>query len=339
MSGVGQKLKDARIAKGLTLDDLQQSTKIQKRYLIAIEEGNYDALPGNFYVRAFARQYAETVGLNPNEIVNEIDQELGTSSTEEVEQEATSRTQKREQLSRPEDSSPSAKLAKYLPTIIIVVIVVAILGTVYAVAWGNHQKAKNQQIEETSTKVAVSTDVKKKASKKSKSKSEESSSESKKQKIVSVGVSGSTFTYSVENAPSENKIQLSAPNGSSWDAVYVGGTQTWQGTLQEGGKHTIEVPAGTTSVTLSIGNSNASAVKINGHKLNFLEQNASLTVRKLVINFGNSSSTEGTTDSTATENSIQTTSQTNNAVTTANQTVGNQTHNTYNTYNNQTTNR
>ena len=66
MASVGQKLKDARIAKGLTLDDLQQTTKIQKRYLIAIEEGNYDALPGKFYVKAFARQYAETVGLNPN---------------------------------------------------------------------------------------------------------------------------------------------------------------------------------------------------------------------------------------------------------------------------------
>ena len=50
---VGKKLHDARVAKGYTLDDLQQATKIQKRYLIAIEDEKFDELPGDFYVRAF----------------------------------------------------------------------------------------------------------------------------------------------------------------------------------------------------------------------------------------------------------------------------------------------
>ena len=40
---VGKKLHDARVAKGYTLDDLQQATKIQKRYLIAIEDEKFDA--------------------------------------------------------------------------------------------------------------------------------------------------------------------------------------------------------------------------------------------------------------------------------------------------------
>ena len=61
---VGERLKEARQAKGYTLDDLQQITKIQKRYLVAIEEGNLNVLPGNFYARAFIKQYADTVGLN-----------------------------------------------------------------------------------------------------------------------------------------------------------------------------------------------------------------------------------------------------------------------------------
>jgi cytoskeletal protein RodZ len=66
---LGNILRNARIEKGLTIEDVQDSTKILKRYLVAIEEGNYDMLPESFYVRAFIRSYAEAVGLDPNEII------------------------------------------------------------------------------------------------------------------------------------------------------------------------------------------------------------------------------------------------------------------------------
>ena len=171
-------------------------------------------------MKAFARQYAETVGLNPNEIIQELDQELGMPASPEEQAETTSRVQKREELTRPQDNSLSAKISKYLPTIIIVVVVVAILGTIYAVAWGNHEKAKNQQIEQTNTKVAVSTDVKKPAKKK---KSESSSTSKKEQKIVNVASAGSTFTYNVENAPSQSTIEL----GADWRFI-MGCSLRWR---------------------------------------------------------------------------------------------------------------
>ena len=63
MTELGARLKEARLAKGYSLEDLQEITKIQKRYLIGIEEGNYSIMPGSFYVRAFIKQYAEAVGL------------------------------------------------------------------------------------------------------------------------------------------------------------------------------------------------------------------------------------------------------------------------------------
>ena len=43
-SAIGQELQQARLDKGLSLDDIQQSTKIQKRYLAAIESGQFDQL-------------------------------------------------------------------------------------------------------------------------------------------------------------------------------------------------------------------------------------------------------------------------------------------------------
>lgn len=70
MSELGQLLKQSRMEKGISLDDLQETTKIQKRYLLAIEEGNYKILPGSFYVRAFIKSYAEAVGLEPGEVLH-----------------------------------------------------------------------------------------------------------------------------------------------------------------------------------------------------------------------------------------------------------------------------
>ncbi len=62
MTDIGTILKEARKEKGLTLDDLQQTTKIQKRYLIAIEDGDFAALPGKFYVRALSSNMQKLLG-------------------------------------------------------------------------------------------------------------------------------------------------------------------------------------------------------------------------------------------------------------------------------------
>ena len=70
VSDLGQLLKKARLEKGISLEQLEEMTKIRKRYLEAIEEGDYNVLPGNFYVRAFIKNYAEAVGLDPNEVLS-----------------------------------------------------------------------------------------------------------------------------------------------------------------------------------------------------------------------------------------------------------------------------
>ncbi|WP_046215415.1 helix-turn-helix domain-containing protein [Paenibacillus wulumuqiensis] len=71
MSDLGRQLRDARLARGLSLDDVQEMTKIRKRYLEAIEAGDFKVLPGSFYVRAFIKTYAEAVGLNADELLQE----------------------------------------------------------------------------------------------------------------------------------------------------------------------------------------------------------------------------------------------------------------------------
>lgn len=57
------RLKEAREEKAMSLDDLQAATKIQKRYLTALEEGNYDIIPGSFMFGHSSSNMQKPLGL------------------------------------------------------------------------------------------------------------------------------------------------------------------------------------------------------------------------------------------------------------------------------------
>lgn len=120
MNEIGSRLREARLVKQLSLDDLQDITKIQKRYLQAIEEGNFDMMPGAFYVRAFVKQYAEAVGLNYEELLVTYKLDLPETSTEEVTSSIQS-TPNRRKISR-----SSSKLVEAMPKIIVALFIIVL---------------------------------------------------------------------------------------------------------------------------------------------------------------------------------------------------------------------
>lgn len=122
MSELGTRLKEARTAKGYSLEDLQEMTKIQKRYLAGIEEGNYSMMPGPFYVRAFIKQYADAVGLNSDELLESYKQEVPTSSKEEVYQTMNSAPSRRRPISR-----SSSRLSEVFPMILVALFIIGAL--------------------------------------------------------------------------------------------------------------------------------------------------------------------------------------------------------------------
>lgn len=68
MNELGTRLKEARKERGISLEDIFESTKIQVKLLRALEEGNYEAYTGDVYVRGALRNYADAVGLDYKEI-------------------------------------------------------------------------------------------------------------------------------------------------------------------------------------------------------------------------------------------------------------------------------
>lgn len=63
MIRVGETLKEERKKKGLTLSQVAKATKIRESFLLAIEEGKYQELPGSSYAHGFVKNYLEYLEL------------------------------------------------------------------------------------------------------------------------------------------------------------------------------------------------------------------------------------------------------------------------------------
>ncbi len=74
---IGDRLKEAREARGLSLDDVASQTRIPIRHLQHIESEDWDALPGVTYCVGFTRAYANMVGIDGAELSREVRDLLG----------------------------------------------------------------------------------------------------------------------------------------------------------------------------------------------------------------------------------------------------------------------
>ena len=69
--GIGERLREARTSRGLELEEAEQQIKIRKRFLVAMEDEDWDVLPGPAYVRSFLHTYAELLGLDADAVVDD----------------------------------------------------------------------------------------------------------------------------------------------------------------------------------------------------------------------------------------------------------------------------
>ena len=95
-STVGERLRVAREAKGLTLEDVAAQTRIPRRHLESLEISDWEHLPAPTYTNGFAKSYASVVGLDRVEIGEQLRAEMGghraTATTEVFEPADPART-------------------------------------------------------------------------------------------------------------------------------------------------------------------------------------------------------------------------------------------------------
>jgi len=89
MIPIGQDLKRERELRGISLKEIAESTKINIRFLRALEEDQLDILPGKFFTRGIIRGYAKYLGLEEDSVLNKYHDALQLLDNAEKEEEKT----------------------------------------------------------------------------------------------------------------------------------------------------------------------------------------------------------------------------------------------------------
>ena len=76
MASLGQELRRERELRGISLNEISDSTKIGIRYLRALENDNLEILPGRFFTKGIIRAYAKYLGLDEESVLNKYYEDI-----------------------------------------------------------------------------------------------------------------------------------------------------------------------------------------------------------------------------------------------------------------------
>ncbi len=161
MPEIGETLRETRMRRRIDMTEVEAATKIRAKYLRALENEEWDLLPGPTFVKTFLRTYAEYLELDPRLLVEEYRQRYERPSSQDLTPFGPgmgSQRRRRRQRQR----------APVGPLLVVLVGVLALLGALFAlgVLWPEEDKRPNVVATPTPTVTATATPERKATTKK-----------------------------------------------------------------------------------------------------------------------------------------------------------------------------
>jgi len=131
----GERLKREREMREVSLEELTKATRISTRFLLALENEDWEKLPGGVFGHGFVRTIARYLGLDEESLLGEYDMARGGQAAAEP--------------ARPEERIPSPP--KWLPVAAVILVLLLVIGLFYAGRYGwrryaAHRAAKQSAV-------------------------------------------------------------------------------------------------------------------------------------------------------------------------------------------------
>jgi cytoskeletal protein RodZ len=277
MAQLGQLLREAREAKGITLADAEHVTRIRLAYLEALEAEQFDCLPGDVYARGFLRSYAQFLGLKPEPLMAQYAELTGAAPAALA---AGSRLQLDDKIAVPLAKAAGRSIIGWL----VVLILAVGLGLAFWYVFTTRQSTGQWPLLHlivSPTPTAPATLA------------PDQPAPTPTFTITPTATPGPTQTPTDTPAPTATPTQTPTPTpkvyrgvelsveikARTWAQVLVDGDKQYEGTLEVGDRRTWE---GKERVLLRVGNAGGVIITLNGELLGPLGKEGEVTDKEWV---------------------------------------------------------
>lgn len=137
MAGIGETLRETRMRLRIDISEVEAHTKIRAKYLRAIENEDFDLLPGPVFVKSFLRTYGDYLGLDSRLLIDEFKRRYESPADHELRSIST-RTRERERAER-RRHRPLVP-----PALAIIAVLVIVVGALYLIGQGANNNKTGQ---------------------------------------------------------------------------------------------------------------------------------------------------------------------------------------------------
>ncbi|MFW5995721.1 MAG: helix-turn-helix domain-containing protein [Halanaerobiaceae bacterium] len=235
---IGDELREARRIRDVSLAQIEEETKIRKKYLAALEKNDFDSIPGEVYVKAFIKGYAEQVGLDGNKLVDKYI----NAKKRKKEQE------KEEEIRRQKELENRKNKIKIIVVSAAILLIILVLGLIY-IKEKDVESTDAGQNENLSSRMEAAVET--------------SSEESVEDSLPPESNNNSNSATNSQQTGQKNKqgnIKIIASR-RSWLQVEIDGEEVYSGFIND--EETLDY-TGKENLILKIGNGKAIKVNVNG---------------------------------------------------------------------------